>query len=76
VEIRKKTPSAALQRRFVNDRELEAVTGISSRTWQKHRLFGRGPRYYRICGAVRYDLEEVIEWIKANGDGAVRRAEL
>ena len=52
-------------RRFVSESELEQVTGISRRTWQKHRLFRRGPRYYKIYGAVRYDLEEVLAWIKA-----------
>jgi len=54
-----------LQRRFVSEAELEQVTGISRRTWQKHRLLGRGPRFYKIHGAIRYDLEEVLGWIKA-----------
>jgi predicted DNA-binding transcriptional regulator AlpA len=54
-----------LQRRFATEIELEQLTGISRRTWQKHRLFNRGPRYYKIYGSVRYDIEEVLEWIKA-----------
>lgn len=58
-------------RRFVSESELEQVTGISRRTWQKHRLFRRGPRYYKIYGAVRYDLEEVLAWIKATPVDAV-----
>ena len=53
-----------LQRRFVSEVELEQVTGISRRTWQKHRLFNRGPRYYKIYGSIRYDVEEVVAWIK------------
>jgi hypothetical protein len=53
-----------LQRRFVSEVELEHVTGISRRTWQKHRLFCRGPRYYKIHGSIRYDIEEVVTWIK------------
>jgi predicted DNA-binding transcriptional regulator AlpA len=62
-----------LQRRFVSEGELEQVTGISRRTWQKHRLFNRGPRYYKIYGSIRYDLEEVVAWIKdlsVTGSGA------
>jgi predicted DNA-binding transcriptional regulator AlpA len=63
-----------LQRRFVSEVELEQVTGISRRTWQKHRLLNRGPRYYKIHGSIRYELEEVLAWIKtlavAAGDGA------
>jgi predicted DNA-binding transcriptional regulator AlpA len=53
------------QRRFVSEVELEQLTGISRRTWQKHRLFNRGPRYYKIYGSIRYDVEEVVAWIKA-----------
>jgi len=53
------------QRRFVSDIELEQITGISHRTWQKHRLFNRGPRYYKIHGAIRYDVEEVLAWIQS-----------
>lgn len=52
------------QRRFVSEVELEQITGISRRTWQKHRLLRHGPRYYRIHGSIRYDLEEVLTWIK------------
>jgi predicted DNA-binding transcriptional regulator AlpA len=57
------------ERHFINEAELEILTGISKRTWQKHRLFGRGPRFYRLCGAVRYDLAEVLEWIEGNAVG-------
>jgi len=53
-----------LQRRFVSEVDLEQLTGISRRTWQKHRLFNRGPRYYKIHGSIRYDIEEVVAWIK------------
>jgi predicted DNA-binding transcriptional regulator AlpA len=62
---RKETYSFQLQRRFVSEIELEQLTGISRRTWQKHRLFNRGPRYYKICGSIRYDVEEVVAWIKS-----------
>jgi hypothetical protein len=67
-----RTASASFQpqRRFVSERELEQVTGIPRRTWQKHRLFNRGPRYYKIYGSIRYDLEEVVGWIKAMAVGS------
>jgi predicted DNA-binding transcriptional regulator AlpA len=66
-----------IERRFISESELEILTGVSKRTWQKHRLFGHGPRFYRLCGAVRYDLAEVLEWIEGNaagGDGRGRAA--
>jgi hypothetical protein len=53
------------QRRFVSEIDPEQITGISRRTWQKHRLLHRGPRYYKIHGAIRYELDEVLTWIKS-----------
>jgi len=61
---RNKSSPLQFQRRFVSEIELEQVTGISRRTWQKQRLLNRGPRYYKIQSSVRYDLEEVVAWIK------------
>jgi predicted DNA-binding transcriptional regulator AlpA len=54
-----------LKRRFISEIELEQLTGISRRTWQKHRPQTRRPRYYKIHGAIRYDIEEVLAWIRA-----------
>jgi predicted DNA-binding transcriptional regulator AlpA len=62
---RNKSSQLQFQRRFVSELELEQVTGISRRTWQKQRLLNRGPRYCKIHNSVRYDLEEVVAWIKA-----------
>ncbi len=71
---RNKGPLFQFQRRFVSEVELEQVTGISRRTWQKHRLFNRDPRYYKIHGSIRYDLEEVVAWIKALAVGGSEHA--
>jgi hypothetical protein len=56
-------------RQFVTDAELETLTGIKQRTWQKHRLFNRGPRWFKLHGAVRYDIAEVLAWIDAHAAG-------
>jgi predicted DNA-binding transcriptional regulator AlpA len=66
---RTQTTHQTIQRRYVSEIELEDLTGVKRRTWQKHRLFGRGPKFYRLCGAVRYNLQEVLEWIESNGAG-------
>jgi hypothetical protein len=55
--------------RFVTESDLEEITGVKKRTWQKHRLFGRGPRWYKLHGAVRYNLTEVLLWIESNAAG-------
>ncbi len=68
------SPPFQLPRRFVSEMELEQLTGISRRTWQKHRLFNRGPRYYKIYGSIRYEIEEVLAWIEtAAVNGGARR---
>jgi predicted DNA-binding transcriptional regulator AlpA len=69
---RNEVPAFQFERRFLSEVELEQLTGISRRTWQKHRLFNRGPRYYKIHGSIRYDIDEVLAWIKslAVADGA------
>ena len=55
--------------RFVTERDLEVITRIKVRTWQKNRLFGRGPRWFKLGGAIRYDLAEVLRWIEMNAAG-------
>lgn len=57
------------RRRYVSEIELEQLTGVPRRTWQKHRLLNRAPRWYKLQGAVRYDLEEVLAWIRSNAAG-------
>jgi hypothetical protein len=65
------TPQVQPVSRYVSEIDLEAMTAISRRTWQKHRLMGTGPRFYKINGgtgkggAVRYNLDEVMNWIHA-----------
>ena len=49
--------------RFISEAGLAEIAGLSSRTLQKWRLFGHGPAYYRIRGAVRYRLDEVLDYI-------------
>jgi predicted DNA-binding transcriptional regulator AlpA len=60
---RKDSSHFEFKRRFISEIELEQITGISRRTWQKHRLGNRGPRYYKIHGAIRYHFDEVLTWI-------------
>lgn len=56
-------------RQFVGEQFLEQMTEVSAKTWQQFRFYGRGPRYYKIGGAVRYDLQEVLAWIEAGACG-------
>jgi len=67
-------PTAAIQRQFVNEITLAAVTGVARRTYQKWRLLGQGPRFYRLHGSIRYDLHEVYLWIEQHAAGGEGRA--
>lgn len=60
-----------VRRRFGSDAEVEKLTGISRRTLQKDRLLGK-ERFpcYRSGGRILYDLEEVVEAIRANRVGS------
>ena len=63
-----KAVKPAIQRadlpQYIDEKQLEAMTGISRRTWQQARLLSKGPRYYKPLGkSVRYLLDEVNAWI-------------
>lgn len=57
------------KRRYVREKQLEAETGINCRTLQRWRLFGDGPPYYKRNRLVLYDLDEVLNWIRAGRAG-------
>jgi predicted DNA-binding transcriptional regulator AlpA len=61
--IRQELQGNAPARRFIKEAELAEITGIKIGTWQKKRGSGTGPKFYKIMGAVRYDLIEVLAWI-------------
>ena len=56
-------------REWLSDRDLEALTGRARRTWQKDRLFGRGPRFHRLGVSVRYHVADVQAWLLSRGGG-------
>jgi predicted DNA-binding transcriptional regulator AlpA len=54
-----------LKRRYLCEREVAAMLGLSTKTLQSWRLFGKGPRYWKLCGAVRYDVTDLEAWLKS-----------
>lgn len=52
--------------RYFTERELASRLSISPRTAQKWRYEGRGPRFVKAEGAVRYLESEVVAWERAN----------
>jgi len=51
-------------RKFASEAELEELTNIKRRTWQRLRFNQKGPRFYRIGGSVHYDMGEVMSYIE------------
>jgi hypothetical protein len=64
--LNRKTASDTPKRRFGNENDIAAMTGISPRTLQKDRLLKRDRfRWYKVGGMVLYDLDEVEATIRA-----------
>jgi predicted DNA-binding transcriptional regulator AlpA len=56
-------------KRFLNEKELEAMLGVRVKTLQRWRLRGAGPKYKKLVGAVRYDIADVEAWIQNSSSG-------
>lgn len=67
-------PTLALTQQFKSEREIAPIIGISHRTLQKWRLYGRGPRYYKVCGSVKYNVNEVLQWVESQAAGGGQAA--
>jgi hypothetical protein len=61
------TPTIAQQRRYAADVEIAEIYRISVRTLRRWRLFGRGPRWYKVGRCVRYDVDEVEQYVRSTG---------
>jgi predicted DNA-binding transcriptional regulator AlpA len=51
------------EREFATGTELEKAGIAKRQTLAKWRIYGRGPKYYKIHGAVRYRWSDVEEWL-------------
>lgn len=47
---------------YMSERQLAAYWGISSRTLQRWRIEGRGPRYVKLGRSVRYRVVDAAEF--------------
>lgn len=53
------------QRMLLNAAAAGARLGVTPGTLAKWRIYGRGPRFAKIGGLVRYDARELDAWIDA-----------
>jgi predicted DNA-binding transcriptional regulator AlpA len=51
--------------KYLRTKEAARVVGLCSRTLEKHRTYGTGPRYAKIGGRVLYDIDDLRAWIES-----------
>jgi len=47
---------------FLRTKEAARFIGVSSRTLEKHRIYGTGPNYSKISGRVFYAIGDLKAW--------------
>jgi len=52
-----------LRRRYLSERELAAMLGLSVKTLQGWRLRGQPPAWQKLHGAVRYPSADLEAWL-------------
>jgi hypothetical protein len=55
----------SVPRRYLSERELHSYSGIAVRTFQNWRLRNMGPPFHKLCGSIKYDVQEFDAWVKA-----------
>lgn len=51
--------------RYLRTPEASRIVGLSIRTLEKHRIYGTGPRYFKLGGRVLYRLEDLQAWVES-----------
>jgi predicted DNA-binding transcriptional regulator AlpA len=51
--------------RYLRTPEAARIVGLSIRTLEKHRIYGTGPRYFKLGGRVVYRLEDLQAWVES-----------
>jgi hypothetical protein len=60
------TSSLAADTRFGDEHEASRISGIPVPTLRSNRTRGGGPPFLKLGRSVRYDLDELIAWMRAH----------
>ena len=52
---------------YLSPKQVSQLTGISVKTLEAMRGVRKGPPYYKVGGRVRYKVQDVRDFIEANG---------
>lgn len=61
-----------LQQRYLNTREVAALTHTSPSFWNQRRVRGDGPPFIKLGTRVLYELTAVNDWLAANSRNSTR----
>lgn len=50
--------------KMLSTKEVAKILGLSHRTLENYRQNGRGPKYVKVGGCIRYKVSDVMEWIE------------
>ena len=51
--------------RYISEKEVSSITGLSLQTLRNYRSVGKGPTYCKIGRAVRYPLSDLLSFMEA-----------
>jgi predicted DNA-binding transcriptional regulator AlpA len=54
---------------LLNEHDVARVTGLSVASVRRWRLFGQGPKYFKLGASVRYKSVDVTAWINSRPTG-------
>ena len=57
---------SAVATRYVDTKTAAKHVGLSVSWFNQKRVFGGGPPYIKVGGAVRYDIEALDDWMSGN----------
>lgn len=53
-----------IRAQFISENEVALITGLATGTLRNWRFVGKGMPYHRIGRAIRYDYNDVIEFMR------------
>ena len=51
---------------LLNQKQVAKILGVSTKLLERWRCYGGGPEFRKIGGSVRYELSDVLEFIKSH----------
>jgi predicted DNA-binding transcriptional regulator AlpA len=57
--------SKSTDSRFLNEKQVAKLAGMSASWLQKLRMLGEGPSFYKLGKAVRYAESDVLLWLES-----------